>query len=223
MDALEPLNFVTVKCQFCGTFYRLTPGKMEEGRTCPKCHETQRGSLSIVGAPLSRAALASSMRVLLIRSGRYKGKKLLLPNEEVTIGRGKNCQIRDKSEELAEEHCSLKPTAEGLRVQDLDTEQGTFVNRERIDEPVFMRPGDLLRIGPLLYQLAGHDTPEEEEEEDVGTTLPGSTAGVQTKQIDKDTVLFKSKKTTAAEAAEVIQEHWELIRNRPAIPEWVDE
>ena len=221
MDALEPLNFVTVKCQFCGTFYRLTPGKMEEGRTCPKCHETQRGSLSIVGAPLSRAALASSMRVLLIRSGRYKGKKLLLPNEEVTIGRGKNCQIRDKSEELAEEHCALKPTAEGLRVQDLDTEQGTFVNRERIDEPVFMRPGDLLRIGPLLYQLAGHDTPDEEE--DTGTTLPGSTAGVQTRQLDKDTVLFKSKKTTAAEAAEVIQEHWELIRNRPAIPEWVDE
>ncbi len=220
MDALEPLNFVTVKCQFCGTFYRLTPGKMEEGRTCPKCHETQRGSLSIVGAPLSRAALASSMRVLLIRSGRYKGKKLLLPNEKVTIGRGKNCQIRDNSEELAEEHCSLIPTPEGLRVQDLDTEQGTFVNRQRIDEPVFMRPGDLLRIGPLLYQLAGHDTPEEE---DVGTTLPGSTAGVQTKQIDKDTVLFKSKKTTAAEAAEVIQEHWELIRNRPTIPEWVDE
>ncbi len=222
MDALEPLNFVTVKCQFCGTFYRLTPGKMEEGRKCPKCHETQLGSLSIVGAPLSRAALASSMRVLLIRSGRYKGKKLLLPNEEITIGRGKNCQIRDNSKELAEEHCSLKPTAEGLQVQDLDTEQGTFVNRVRIDEPVFMRPGDLLRIGPLLYQLAGHDTPEEEEE-DVGTTLPGSTAGVQTKQIDKDTVLFKSKKTTAAEAAEVIQEHWELIRNRPAIPEWVDE
>ncbi len=219
MDALEPLNFVTVKCQFCGTFYRLTPGKMEEGRTCPKCHETQRGSLSIVGAPLSRAALASSMRVLLIRSGRYKGKKLLLPNEKVTIGRGKNCQIRDNSEELAEEHCSLIPTPEGLRVQDLDTEQGTFVNRERIDEPVVMRPGDLLRIGPLLYQLAGHDTPEE----DVETNLPGSTAGVQTKQIDKDTVLFKSKKTTAAEAAEVIQEHWELIRNRPAIPEWVDE
>ena len=220
MGGLEPLNFVTVKCQFCGTFYRLTPGKMEEGRTCPKCHETQRGSLSIVGAPLSRAALASSMRVLLIRSGRYKGKKLLLPNEEVTIGRGKNCQIRDDSDEIAEEHCALKPTSEGLRVRDLDTEQGTFVNRERIDEPVFMRPGDLLRIGPLLYQLAGHDMPEEKIE---AAAASGTSAGVQTKQVDKDTVLFKSKKTTAAEAAEVIQEHWELTRNRPAVPEWVDE
>ena len=222
MDALEPLNFVTVKCQFCGTFYRLTPGKMEEGRTCPKCHETQRGSLSIVGAPLSRAALASSMRVLLIRSGRYKGKKLLLPNEEVTIGRGKSCQIRDDSDELAEEHCALQPTAEGLRVQDLDTDEGTFVNRERITEPVFMRPGDLLRIGPLLYQLAGHDTPEDEQQE-TGTAVSKTDAGVQTRQVDKNTVLFKSKKTTAAEAAEVIQEHWELTRSRPPIPEWVDE
>ena len=219
MDAMEPLNFVTVKCQFCGTFYRLAPGKMEEGRTCPKCHETQRGSLSIVGAPLSRAALASSMRVLLIRSGRYKGKKLLLPNEEVVIGRAKSCQIRDKSEELAEEHCALQPTPEGLRVQDLDTEQGTFVNRERIDEPVFMRPGDLLRVGPLLSQLAGHDMPEDNEP---AASLKLST-GVQTKQVDKDTVLFKSKKNTAAEAAEVIQEHWELTRSRPAVPEWIDE
>ncbi len=222
MDALEPLNFVTVKCQFCGTFYRLTPGKMEEGRTCPKCHETQRGSLSIVGAPLSRAALASSMRVLLIRSGRYKGKKLLLPNEEVTIGRSKSCQIRDDSDELAEEHCTLQPTADGLRVRDLDTDEGTFVNRERITEPVFMRPGDLLRIGPLLYQLAGHDTPEDEQEQSK-PTVSTTGAGVQTRQVDKDTVLFKSKKTTAAEAAEVIQEHWELTRNRPPIPEWVDE
>jgi len=221
VDALEPLNFVTVKCQFCGTFYRLTPGKMEEGRTCPKCHETQRGSLSIVGAPLSRAALASSMRVLLIRSGRNKGKKLLLPNEEVTIGRAKGCQIRDDSDELAEEHCALKPTDKGLRVRDLDTEEGTFVNRKRITEPVLMRPGDLLRIGPLLYQLAGHDTPEDDK--DAGSAVSGTGAGVHTRQVDKDTVLFKSKKSTAAEAAEVIQEHWELTRNRPAIPEWVDE
>lgn len=221
MSGLEPLNFVTVKCQFCGTFYRLTPGKMEEGRTCPKCHETQRGSLSIVGAPLSRAALASSMRVLLIRSGRYKGKKLLLPNEEITIGRSKKCQIRDNSDELAEEHCALQPTPEGLQVRDLDTEQGTFVNRQRIDEPVFMRPGDLLRIGPLLYQLAGHDMPEEELE--AAAAKAGMSTGVQTKQVDKDTVLFKSNKNTAAEAAEVIQEHWELTRNRPPIPEWVDE
>ncbi len=216
MDALEPLNFVTVKCQFCGTFYRLTPGKMEEGRTCPKCHKTQRGSLSIVGAPLSRAALASSMRVLLIRSGRYKGKKLLLPNEEVTIGRGKDCQIRDSSDELAERHCALQPTPDGLKVRDLDTDEGTFVNRERITEPVFLRPGDLLRVGPLLYQLAGHDMPEEEQPEESGT-------GVQTRQVDKDTVLFKSTKTTAAEAAEVIQEHWELTRSRPEIPEWIEE
>ena len=221
MDAMEPLNFVTVKCQFCGTFYRLTPGKMEEGRTCPKCHKTQQGSLSIVGAPLSRAALASSMRVLLIRSGRYKGKKLLLPNEEVTIGRDKGCQIRDASEELAERHCSLLPTPEGLRVQDLETEEGTFVNRERIDGPVFMRPGDTLRVGPLLYQLTGHDKPEDQQDDTAVASGPAT--GVETRQVDKDTVLFRSKKNTAAEAAEVIQEHWELTRNRPEVPEWVEE
>ena len=221
MNGLEPLNFVTVKCQFCGTFYRLTPGKMDEGRTCPKCHETQRGSLSIVGAPLSRAALASAMRVLLIRSGRNKGKKLLLPAEEVKIGRAKDCQIRDLSEELAEHHCALMPTSEGLRVRDLDTEEGTFVNRKQISEPVFMRPGDLLRVGPLLYQLAGHDTPEDDAGAAADTS--GRSSGVEARQLDKDTVLFKSKKNTAAEAAEVIQEHWELIRNRPAIPEWIDD
>lgn len=221
MDAMEPLNFVTIKCQFCGTFYRLTPGKIEEGRVCPKCHETQRGSLSIVGAPLSRAALASSMRVLMIKSGRNKGKKLLLPTTGVVIGRDKDCQIRDSSEELAERHCELTPTSQGLKVRDLDTEEGTFVNRKRIEEEVYMRPGDTLRVGPLLYQLAGHDVPDAEE--GARPSIASQIAGVQTTQVDKDTILFKSKKNTAAEAAEVIQEHWELSRNRPPIPEWIDE
>ena len=220
MDSLEPLKFVTVKCQFCGTFYRLTPGKMEEGRTCPKCQKVQEGSLSIVGAPLSRAALASSMRVLLIKSGRFKGKKLLLPNNEVIIGSGKDCQIRDTADEISERHCELKPTPDGLRVRDLDSETGTFVKSKRIEGDVLMRPGDLLRVGPLLYQLAGKDHDEEEGD---GNAPRQSTVGVEARQIDKDTILFKSKKSTAAEAAEVIQEHWELIRNRPTIPEWLDD
>ena len=62
-----------------------------------------------------------------------------------------------------------------------------------------------------------------EEELEAAAAKAGMSTGVQTKQVDKDTVLFKSNKNTAAEAAEVIQEHWELTRNRPPIPEWVDE
>ena len=84
-----------------------------------------------------------------------------------------------------------------------------------------MRPGDTLRVGPLLYQLTGHDKPEDQQADTAAAS--GPTAGVETRQVDKDTVLFRSKKNTAAEAAEVIQEHWELTRNRPEVPEWVEE
>ena len=70
---LEPVKFITVKCQACSTFYRLK--SQAEWRQCPRCGHNQTGSLSIIGAPISKAALESSLRVLRVLNGKSKGKK----------------------------------------------------------------------------------------------------------------------------------------------------
>ena len=215
MSSVDPLQFVTVRCQYCGTFYRLTPGKLEEGRTCPKCNKTQRGSLSIIGAPLSRAALASSHRVLIIRSKKHRGKKLLLPDKEVMIGSDEDCDIRDESEQISPKHCVLRPEPDGLHVRDLGSETGTYVNRVAIKEDTLIKPGELLRVGSMLFQLAG----KEWQEEDAARTKRKSRR--EGKKLE--TLVYKSTKTVPAEAASVIQQHWESDRGKQEVTEWVED
>jgi two-component system, OmpR family, response regulator len=87
-SSLQSLKFVTVKCPGCQTFYKL--GKVEgDWRRCPRCEHVHTGSLSIVGAPMSRAALEGSLRVLRILSGKSKGKKLMLPERKDCIRAGR--------------------------------------------------------------------------------------------------------------------------------------
>ncbi len=207
----EPLRFVTIKCQHCDTFYKLFSTDLDKAKTCPRCRKEQTGSLSIVGAPLSRAALASSMRVLRIRTGKNKGKKLLLPEKEIAIGTDKSCHIRNSSHNLSPKHCSLHPTTNGVRVCDLGSESGTFVNGERVEEEALLTPGGILRIGSLQLQLVGKDRALEDLEAQV---QKWSEAEEDSKR--KGVKVFNQLKTTAAEAADVIELHWELCRKRAA-------
>jgi len=95
------------------------------------------------------------MAALIVQSGKHKGKKITLPPQEVIIGRGDDCFIRLASEEVSRHHCSMTPTSRGILVQDLSSQNGTLVNTVPIETEACMQPGDLLQVGPILFQLAG--------------------------------------------------------------------
>lgn len=208
----DPMRFLSVKCQHCGTFYKLFSDKVEEARTCPKCQKRQIGALSIIGAPLSRAALASSLRVLRILTGKLKGKKLMLPDHEITLGSDRSCELKQYGEGIAPRHCTLKPTPLGILVNDLETETGTYIDNVRIEGVTMLEPGGLLRVGTMLYRLVGQDR-------DVNATnfYNPKQAKAQQKAEQKGVKLFLSEKSTAEEAAEVIQAHWDIVRKKSAL------
>lgn len=208
----DPMRFLSVKCQYCGTYYKLSSSDLEKARNCPKCQKRQIGALSIIGAPLSRAALASSLRVLRILTGQLKGKKLMLPDHEITLGSQRSCELKQNGEGIAPRHCTLKPTPMGILVNDLGSETGTFVDNERITGEVLLEPGGLLKVGAMLYRLVGQNR-------DVNSTTfyNPKQAKVQAKADRKGVALFLSDKPTAAEAADVIQAHWDIMRRKAAI------
>lgn len=208
----DPMRFLSVKCQHCGTFYKLFSKDLEKARTCPKCQQRQIGALSIVGAPLSRAALASSLRVLRILSGQLKGKKLMLPDRKITLGSDRSCELKQYAEGIAPKHCTLKPTPLGILVQDLQSETGTFIDNERIDGEALLEPGGLLKVGVMSFRLVGQDR-------DVNSTtfFDPKRAKAEEKAARKGVKLFTSDKPTAEEAAEVIQAHWDIVRKRAAM------
>jgi hypothetical protein len=95
------------------------------------------------------------MYALIVNSGKHKGKKIELPNKEILIGRDETSFIRMTSSDVSRQHCSLTPTAKGLLIRDLKSQNGTIVNDVKIESETLLQPGDRVQIGPIHFELAG--------------------------------------------------------------------
>ncbi len=95
------------------------------------------------------------MPALIIQTGKRRGQKLVLPDVEIVMGRDDKCQIRLASSDVSRRHCAIRPSPEGMLVRDLGSRNGTLVNDVVIEEETLLDPGDILRVGPMLFQVAG--------------------------------------------------------------------
>ena len=68
------------------------------------------------------------------------------------IGRAPECTIPVTVDEISRRHVQLKPTADGLAVEDLGSANGTYVNGQRV-QTGFMKPGDELRLDAVRFML----------------------------------------------------------------------
>ena len=86
--------------------------------------------------------------VLLTQDG--KQKVFPIPSTITVIGRRKNCDFRIPLESVSRRHCQLSYQEEGLRVRDLGSRNGTFINGKKVEEQT-VAPGDFLQIGPVTF------------------------------------------------------------------------
>lgn len=70
----------------------------------------------------------------------------------VVIGRAAECDISVPADEISRRHALIKPTAEGLSVEDLGSANGTYINGKRIQQG-FLNPGDELRLDAVRFIL----------------------------------------------------------------------
>lgn len=68
------------------------------------------------------------------------------------LGRGAEATTRLDDRWLSRRHCELVVTEGLLKVRDLDSKHGTYVNGERVREAV-LYPGDHLQIGLCDFTL----------------------------------------------------------------------
>ncbi|UCE47365.1 MAG: FHA domain-containing protein [Phycisphaerales bacterium] len=74
-------------------------------------------------------------------------------SDGVTVmGRGHDCELRIPLKVVSRKHCQLSPNQQSLRIQDLDSRCGTFVNGKRVNNAP-LKAGDYIRIGPLTFQV----------------------------------------------------------------------
>lgn len=102
------------------------------------------------------------MAELLIQYGKLQGRKLSLPDGEIVVGRDEGCQIRMASSEISRRHCVLRSSSVGIVVKDLESRNGTFVNDVAVEGEVTLKPGDVLKIGPIVFQVPPVSVPASE-------------------------------------------------------------
>ena len=96
--------------------------------------------------------------VLLRPDGEHR--RFDLGGEVTTIGRREDCDLRIPLGDVSRRHCTIhRQIPDGdleLRLQDLGSSNGTYVNGRRVQESPLL-PGDVIQVGTLkfLVQVAG--------------------------------------------------------------------
>jgi len=96
--------------------------------------------------------------VMFKRDGRRKDFRV--QKQRTVIGRGDDCSLRIPLLSVSRQHCELLVSGNELRVRDLASSNGTYVNNRRVNESP-LRAGDRLAIGPVIFTLQIDGAPAE--------------------------------------------------------------
>jgi predicted component of type VI protein secretion system len=91
---------------------------------------------------------------LRVLSGPHAGETIAVRRGKLLIGREEDCQLRPESEFVSRHHCVLLLDDYTLRIRDLGSKNGTFVNGRRIGNgETILLHDDTISIGEMIGQI----------------------------------------------------------------------
>ena len=142
-DAMGGLLVVVIAAAAAGTLVWYFMSRNRESMTPPS---PQQGSRAAIEDPK-----AGSRRNWLIGTGGdVEGRHFHVGERIVTIGRKPANFIQITDRDGSRTHCNLRPTPTGMKLADLNSANGTYVNGKRVRE-ADIREGDEIRIGQARF------------------------------------------------------------------------
>jgi pSer/pThr/pTyr-binding forkhead associated (FHA) protein len=95
-----------------------------------------------------------------MRSGPTPGATFPLEGDQLTVGRDSSNAVAINDGEVSRRHARLSFQGGKYVVEDLGSTNGTFVNGQRLSNPVVLKPGDVVSFGEqivLLYDAINQD------------------------------------------------------------------
>jgi pSer/pThr/pTyr-binding forkhead associated (FHA) protein len=78
------------------------------------------------------------------------------------IGRREDCDLIIPLGEVSRKHCRLVKDGDLLKVEDLGSANGTYLNGQRVQESL-LAPGDTVQVGPVVFVLQIDGVPADDE------------------------------------------------------------
>lgn len=90
---------------------------------------------------------------LKVVGGKQHGSHIPLQTKIFLVGREPDCQLRPSSESVSRHHCVFTLDDFSVRLRDLGSTNGTFVNGQRVQGQAILQPGDRILIGKLEFEI----------------------------------------------------------------------
>ena len=85
-----------------------------------------------------------------------------MARDMTVIGRREDCDLRIPLGEVSRKHCRIVRDGDSLKLEDLGSSNGTFLNGQRLQEAV-LSPGDTIQVGPVVFVLQIDGQPSDDE------------------------------------------------------------
>ena len=160
---------------------------------------------------------------LSFRGGPNDGKTLSLSGGPLVLGRGPDNDIDVNDDTVSRRHALMLETSRGFIVRDLNSANGTFINRERLGEQErSLNHGDRMRLGSgkvtLIFRQKGPQTltmavqpPSDEAEAGDTGDSPAASDEPGASLTGKESVLMElleSRKLSAVSVDEICRHVW---------------
>ena len=103
--------------------------------------------------------------VLFKKSGRSKA--FSLPSSVTIVGRRQDCDLCIPLMIVSRRHCEFNLDGGRLRLRDLGSRNGTFINGGRVTDQADVNAGDKIQIGPLNFVAQIDGDPEDTSAADI--------------------------------------------------------
>jgi pSer/pThr/pTyr-binding forkhead associated (FHA) protein len=95
---------------------------------------------------------------LIVVSGTTAGKEIPIRLPEFIIGRDPECHLRPASPMISKKHCSFAINGDKVLFKDYGSTNGSFVNENRVEGEVYLKDGDIVKFGPLVFKAKMEST-----------------------------------------------------------------
>ncbi|MDX2024002.1 MAG: GGDEF domain-containing protein [Deltaproteobacteria bacterium] len=113
---------------------------------------------------------------LVVIYGQDLGRKYNLESPTLVLGRSSKCDIQIDQESVSRAHSKIMNQGKTIRIRDLGSTNGTYVNDEQIEERT-LTDGDLIKIGRTIFKFLSGGNIERAYHEEIYrlTTVDGLT------------------------------------------------